>query len=33
MVVGMTKEEAEKDRSAVVKIGHWKVTVNGVQME
>lgn len=33
MVVGMTKKEAEKDRAAVVKIRHWKMTVNGVEME
>lgn len=33
MVVKMTKKEAEKNRAAVVKIGHWKMTVNGVQME
>lgn len=33
MVVEITKKEAEKDRAAVVKIGHWKMTVNGVQIK
>lgn len=29
MIVGMAKREKEKDREAVIKIGHWKMTVNG----
>lgn len=29
MVVEMAKKEKEKDREAIIKIGHWKMTING----